>query len=127
MADLGSIGDLQAPPLMFSLGREDVVISRTRYPARACLIHDMDLCASLELDWLALAGSINNASSAGVARWVSARHRASGRMLNRVLSTSGSGAFALRVPPGLAVDLHIRADAGDGCDIYLPERTPVDD
>lgn len=127
MADLGAIGTVMFRPVNWSLGREAFVLDRVgRYPALAALVTDLDLCASLETDFKALGGSVRASGGAGVAREVRILHRGSGRLVARGRSEAGSGAFLIQVPPGLRVDLHILAEAGDGCDLYLPDRTPVD-
>ena len=126
---LGTIGTLADPGVtIVSLGREDYIQNRSLYPIRAVLTTDADLCASLELDWHRFAGSVNaEGFSGGLSRRVTVRHRDSARMVALVQSDTGTGAFSVRVPANLTLDLHIRAEPGDGCDLYLQERTAVDD
>ncbi|AFL76246.1 hypothetical protein [Thiocystis violascens] len=126
MPDLGAIGELSDSTVRWTLPRNARSLDRAANPVRGILASDQAFTASFPGDAQRLCGTLTAAGGAGLARDIRALHRATGTVISATRSASGSGGFVILVPPFARVDLHILADSGDGCDLYLPQRTPVD-
>lgn len=126
MADLGAIGTLASPPVLWGLPRNARSLNRAANPVRCLLASNQAHTASFQEDDRRLAGHIESAGGAGLAREIRAIHRDTGSLVGMTRSAASTGAFALAVPPFAHLDLHVLAESGDGCDLYLPNRTPVD-
>jgi hypothetical protein len=122
LADL--LGGRQ-PQVLWSLGRESFQRNWVTYRLRARLLADLSAYQALEIDFHTFAGSVS-LSGSGVAREVRVFHRDTGKLIAKTTSSSSDGSFSVRVPSNLELDVKIVAQVGDGCDIYLPSRTPVD-
>ena len=126
MADLGALGTRFPSGLAYPLGRVAASLDRSRNPVRARLAPAL-VPLGWEEDDQSLGGHVTLAGGAGAAREIRALHRPTGAVIACTVSSAVDGAFLIRVPPLAGVDLHILAEPGDGCDAYLPRRTPVDD
>lgn len=126
MADLGSIGSLVDLGVWWGLGRNARSVDRAANPVRAILCTEQAFTASFQEDFGRLAGHLRSDEGAGLSRSVRVIHRATGTLVAAGVSeATAGGAFSVAVPPVGEVDLHLLAQAGDGCDLYLPRRTPA--
>ena len=123
MADLGAVGTQLFRHISTSLGREKFLENRSLYKASARLLSELAFCAYYESDAKRLGGSIQT-TDGYVSREIRVVHRGTGSVVARTHSQPG-GTFMVSVPPDMTLDVHLLAEPEDGCDAYLPNRTPV--
>jgi hypothetical protein len=108
----------------WELPRNAYSLNRVANPACGALIFNQEMTAFFIEDYRVLGGSISASDGTKLTREVRAIHR-DGGVVARTMSNA-TGAFQLSVPPFAHLDVHIIAHEGDGCDLYLPQRTPID-
>lgn len=123
MADLGAVGTLISKRLSTRMRSEEYLVQRSSYSPKAILSGNQAFCTYYEQNLKRLGGSTRNLLFP-VSREIRVLHRGTGSVVARTHSQP-DGSFMVSVPPDMTLDVHILAEPEDGCDAYLPNRTPV--